>query len=120
MHATHKNEPFERGIVLFNAQEFFKAHEAWEELWLQAPGEEKAFLQGIIQIAAAFHHYRRGNLRGSKSLVAAGIAKLREYPALHFEVDVARLVSEAQAWIDTVGDRVDTGQRPWPKIHRTG
>jgi uncharacterized protein len=119
MRAAHKNEPFERGVALFNAQEFFKAHEAWEELWLRAPATEKAFLQGIIQIAAAFHHYRRGNLRGSRSLLLAGIAKLSEYPATYCEVDVARLASEARAWIEAVGDPSDT-RRHWPQIHRAG
>jgi uncharacterized protein len=119
MGGAHKNELFEHGIALFNAGEFFKAHEAWEELWLRAPAKEKAFLQGIIQIAAGFHHYRRGNLRGSRSLLSAGVAKLGRYPAIHWEVDVARLASEAQTWIAAAGEEADRW-RQWPQIHRAG
>jgi uncharacterized protein len=117
MRTANENGPFERGIAHFNAREFFKAHEVWEELWLRAPATEKAFLQGIIQMAAAFHHYGRGNLRGMKSLVAAGIAKIREYPGDHRGIDVARLAGEAEAWIEA-GQASEW--RSLPQIHRVG
>ena len=75
-----ESEQFRRGIALFNARKFFEAHEAWEELWLVEPEPEKTFLQGLIQLAAAFHHHGRGNSRGTQSLLAAGLAKLRRFP----------------------------------------
>ena len=52
-----------RGVAHFNAQEYFEAHEVWEELWLVAREPEKTFLQGLIQVAAAFHHHARENAR---------------------------------------------------------
>jgi uncharacterized protein len=116
MPATCPSDPFERGIAHFNAREFFEAHEVWEELWLLAPAQEKAFLQGIIQIAAAFHHYGRGNRRGAKSLVTAGVAKMNQYPDGYRGIDVARLAREAQAWIDALGGE-GGGLRQWPQIH---
>ena len=61
MNSREKDEKFQRGILHFNAQEFFEAHEVWEEVWLVEAEPEKTFLQGIIQIAAAFHHYLREN-----------------------------------------------------------
>ena len=118
MRATSVDDPFERGIAHFNAREFFEAHEAWEQIWLRAPAAEKAFLQGIIQISAAFHHYAHGNLRGAESLIQAGIAKIRNYPASYRGIDVARLVGEAEAWSDAL--REPAGQpRKVPQIHRT-
>jgi len=117
MPATCPSDPFERGIAHFNAREFFQAHEVWEELWLRAPAQEKAFLQGIIQIAAAFHHYRRGNLRGAKSLVAAGVAKMSQYPDGYRGIDAARLAREARDWIDALAGQ--PGElRQWPQVHR--
>lgn len=117
MHAMNENEQFENGIAHFNAREFFQAHEVWEDLWLRAPATEKAFLQGIIQIAAAFHHYGQGNLRGAKSLIAAGLVKTSDYPGGHRGIDVARLASEAQAWMDALsGEGVELPQLP--QIHR--
>jgi len=101
----------------FNARQFFEAHEVWEQLWLRAPATEKAFLQGIIQIAAAFHHYGLGNLPGAKSLAAAGVEKISRYPGGHRGMDVVRLASEVQAWIDALGGD-KTAWQPLPPIHR--
>jgi len=32
-----------------------------EEVWLETVNPEKMFLQGLIQVAAAFHHHSRAN-----------------------------------------------------------
>jgi uncharacterized protein len=48
---------------------FFEAHEHWESVWLTAQGPEKTFLQALIQVAASFHHFHRGNRLGSVSLL---------------------------------------------------
>ena len=80
MKSSEKEEKFEQGLAHFNAREFFEAHEVWEEVWLVEGEPEKTFLQGIIQIAAAFHHYRRGNTDGAETLLAAGIVKITRFP----------------------------------------
>ncbi len=71
---------FRRGIEQFNAGHFFEAHETWEEVWLHSPEPDKTFLQGIIQIAAAFHHRSRGNDRGTPTLLQAGLKRLARFP----------------------------------------
>lgn len=106
---------FERGVRHFNAGEFFEAHEVWEEIWLQAPQSEKPLLQGLIQIAAALHHYKRGNLTGAKSLLAAGIAKVQAFPDSHRGVHLYRLLKD----LDNCGAKIqDSGFEP-PQIHFT-
>src|SRR5579863_8395737 len=96
--AMKENEQFRRGIALFNAQKFFEAHEVWEELWLVEPEPDKTFLQGLIQLAAAFHHHSRGNPRGTQSLLAAGLAKLERFPDDHRGLELAKLRVEANQW----------------------
>ena len=68
----------QEGIRLFNAREFFEAHEALEALWLKSSGDEKIFLHGLIQVAAAFHHFTCGNLAGFRSLLEKGSTKLEK------------------------------------------
>jgi len=114
--AMSENGAFERGVAHFNAREFFEAHEAWEELWLSACEPEKNFLQGIIQVAAAFHHYQRGNAGGTKSLLAAGLAKLDQFPHTHRGIDVAALRAEAQAWVDALAEAKNAGTERLPKM----
>jgi predicted metal-dependent hydrolase len=49
-------EEFSRGVTLFNEGKFWNAHEAWEEVWRRHQEDERLFFQGIIQLAAAYHH----------------------------------------------------------------
>ncbi len=68
------------GLRLYDAGEFFTAHEAWESVWLKAPEPEKTFLQGLIQVTAAFHHLQRNNPLGTVLLLQAALRRLDRYP----------------------------------------
>ena len=49
-------DAIERGAELFDRGEFFAAHEVWEDRWRVSRDEdERRGLQGLIQVAAAFH-----------------------------------------------------------------
>jgi predicted metal-dependent hydrolase len=82
------------GLRCYRAGEFFAAHEHWEAVWLHAPEPEKTFLQALIQLAAAFHHLRRNNLNGARSLLAGALKRLGPYPASFQGVSVSSLGDE--------------------------
>jgi predicted metal-dependent hydrolase len=119
MKSNEKAERFERGLAHFNAQEFFEAHEVWEEVWLTEGEPEKTFLQGIIQIAAAFHHYRRGNSDGAETLLAAGIVKLSRFPANHRGLAIDELRNAAKQWARSIGEQENPIARAIPAIRRS-
>ena len=76
MDSRADEDRFEEGVELFNAGRFFECHEAWEEVWKRQSGEQKLFLQGMIQAAAAILHVERRNRAGAESLYAKSCAKL--------------------------------------------
>ena len=84
------------GIQQYNDGYFFEAHETWEELWLQSPQPIRNFLQGIIQMAAAFVHLVRREYPGTIGLLGAALEKLEGFPADYMGIDLARLVAEAR------------------------
>ncbi|HVN88050.1 MAG TPA: DUF309 domain-containing protein [Candidatus Binatia bacterium] len=67
------------GVGLFNAGEFFEAHEVWEALWLESVGADRLVLQGLIQIAAGYHKYEIGVPAGALKLLTTGLQKLGAY-----------------------------------------
>jgi predicted metal-dependent hydrolase len=79
------------GGQLFDAGLFFEAHEAWEAHWLVERDEpRRLLLQGLIQIAAAFHKLiDKQAPEPAASLFAKGLAKLDACPARMDGVDVA-------------------------------
>ena len=72
--------PLAEGLRLYNLGEFFTAHEAWESVWLKAPEPEKTFLQGLIQVTAAFHHLRNDNRLGTVLLLQAALLRIDRCP----------------------------------------
>lgn len=54
---------WEVGAQLFEAGEWWEAHEAWEVEWHLAVGERRLALQALILLAAALHkRWRMGSL----------------------------------------------------------
>ncbi|MGH9396904.1 MAG: DUF309 domain-containing protein [Terriglobia bacterium] len=116
-----------RGIRLFNEHRFFEAHEALEEIWLKEHGEAKTFLHGLIQIAAAFHHYTRANLPGFRSLMNKGCKKLDvcgDQACGAYGLDLAAFQQQLKAWRQfLIATENDPGSKspPLPQIViRTG
>jgi hypothetical protein len=89
---------YRRGIQLFNRKEFFDAHEVWEEVWRDAEGQEKKFLQGLIQVAVAFHHHSTGNLTGTQSLLRRAAKNLADYPEQFLGIRVPDLLESLAKW----------------------
>ena len=89
---------FRRGVELFNRAEFFDAHEVLEDVWRAAPGAEKKFLQGLIQIAVALHHHTRGNLVGARSLLKRAARNLTGYPETFAGINLAELLNSLADW----------------------
>ncbi|HLC36925.1 MAG TPA: DUF309 domain-containing protein [archaeon] len=87
-------ELIEKGINLFNSHFFFECHEELEKVWLKKHGEEKLFLQGIIQTASAFVHFQRNYLKGAKSLLLHGREKFKGIELNYFNIDLNDFLNE--------------------------
>jgi uncharacterized protein len=77
------------GVLLFNRGDFFEAHEAWEELWMDTAGPDKAFYQGLLQAAVGLCHFCNGNVRGAVKLYHSSRDYLRRYGPGHLGLDLA-------------------------------
>jgi hypothetical protein len=87
------------GIALWNARLFFEVHEVLEAVWRTATGDVRLALQGVIQLAVAFHHLAHGNRRGARSLLAEGGARLGGVPPGTLPgLEVAALRQTAAEW----------------------
>lgn len=96
------------GVELFNAAHYWHAHEAWEEVWLEAPAELRDFYQGLIQVTAAFVHLSRRRYSGCVRLLQAGIARLESYGPHCLGVDLQSLLADARcvlAAVQGLGER---------------
>ncbi len=93
-----------QGARLFNAGHWWEAHEAWEERWLTAQGEERACLQALILLAAALHkRWAHGSLTHRNFDKAQKY--LRVLPPQFCGMDLAALNTEVWAALHQEGRR---------------
>lgn len=104
------------GLRSYRAGEFFAAHEHWEGVWLGSQEPEKTFLQALIQLAAAFHHYQRGNRAGTGSLLKAALDRLEGYPEEFGGIAVAPLREEIRRWMRALAERNPPPEDAFPTI----
>jgi uncharacterized protein len=107
-------ESLERGIRLFNRGDFFEAHEVLEDVWRAAPPEQKRFLQGVVQLAVAFHHYSTGNRIGMKSVMERGVGNICRHRGDCCGIDLASLLRDLEQWRKVMPEA--TAVPPLPKI----
>ena len=94
--------------ILFGAGLFFEVHEVLEPAWLAAPGDARRWLQGLIQAAVAWHHWRAGNRRGAATLAVAAGDKLRDVPPEWCGFPAAEVASAIGSWaLWLTGGQVD-------------
>lgn len=77
------------GVALFNAGDYFEAHEVWEDLWAQSHGAARKFYQGLIQAAVGLCHFHNGNLGGAAKLYHSSRDYMRELSGRFLGLDVA-------------------------------
>ena len=117
-------DAFRDGIRLFNEEYFFEAHEHLEGLWHLERGEGRAFLQGLIQVCAGFHHFQNGNFIGALALLQRGPDKMRKYPTHYMGIDAGTLlvkVENARQEIERIyRGEAEAGKIVFPKIELPG
>src|SRR5438552_13723799 len=115
-----------RGAELFNRGLYWEAHEAWEELWLELEDEPKLFVQGLIQLAAAYHKATvQMQPRGCVKLHRSALEKLAPAPRDFMGVQTGPLLSaarrtlvEAERWL--AGDVAGLDRGLIPRITLLG
>jgi uncharacterized protein len=116
------NYELSEGVSRFNSGRFWDAHESWEEVWLGAEPPEKTFIQGLIQLAAAYHHFQRGTLSGGVRLVEAALEKLQSFPEGHLGIERASAIEAASRHGQWAREAVESGTvvtlspRDFPKL----
>ena len=117
---------FGAAVRVFNAGDFFAAHEAFEELLDLAEGNDCwQCLVALIQVAVGYHKWVSGH-PGAARMLGLGAAKLAPFPAVFRRLAVDRLrrrVAEDLATLESEGSlasrlvssppRIEMIREPW-------
>jgi predicted metal-dependent hydrolase len=115
-HLTH-------GIALFNSGKFWHAHEAWEAIWMNHPEDGRFFIQGLIQLAAAYHQLRKKVYRGVVIHLKQAQERLKLFPPDFLGIDVPPILEVIDASLAAIEARTTLAEVDWAalaiaRIHR--
>ena len=85
------------GLRLFNAGEYFEAHEALEDAWNAESGKVRDLYRGILQIAVVYLHITRRNYNGAVKVYARSQKWIKDWPDLCRGIHVEELRRNAEA-----------------------
>jgi len=91
---------FNRGLDLFNRAHFFDAHEVLEDVWRALPRDRplRRHLQGMVQLAVAFHHQSKGNHVGARSVLERAVRNISGADGSFPDLDLDRLRAQLEIW----------------------
>jgi predicted metal-dependent hydrolase len=98
--ARRRDQLAARGAALFAGGRHFAAHECWEEIWRSTTPEPRDLWQGLVQLAAAFHHLRaRRRPDVARRVLAKARRRLAAVPPAPGGGDLAALLPQLDAWL---------------------
>lgn len=87
---------------LFNAGEFYEAHEVLEDLWVMEVPPLRDYYKGLIMMAASLVHLERGSAAAARKLHDGARAHLAGYPAVVEGFELAAFVDAMQRLYDAI------------------
>ena len=75
-------------LNLFNNQEWYEAHDAFEEIWNSVDGDERQIIQGILQVSVSQFHLSKGNLNGATILLGEGLGRIKTRTKINLGIDL--------------------------------
>lgn len=108
------------GIRLFNEKRFFESHELWESLYSETEEQHKPFLEGLIQLAAAFRIFCDfGETHGPVRMIYQALIRLENYQPSYLQIRVQELSDNMEAWAKETEKRTIEASSTIPKIRAT-
>ena len=112
------DEAHAEAIRLFDAGNYFGAHEAWETCWaLSKDSHEEEFFKGLAQLGAGYTHWMRGNPQGVVNLLDRALVRIGLMGSPYGGVDIAAFMAQATEVRALARRAVDRGE-PLPDLPR--
>ena len=106
----------EHGIALFNSGRFWHAHEAWEDIWMNHPEDGRFFIQGLIQLAAAYHQLEKKVYRGVLIHLKQAQERLKLFPSDFLGIDVPPILEVIDASVAAIESRPSLADVDWETL----
>ena len=111
-------ESLEEAINLFNNQEWYEAHDAFEDIWNDLVGDERQIVQGILQVSVSQFHLNKGNLNGAMILLGEGLGRIKNRVSEDLEIDLTLFCSSLESLLDKLHTKIPLNKNDIPYLKK--
>ena len=86
---------FAEAITQFNNGDYYACHDTLESIWNDSWQCDRAFYQGILQIAVGLYHLKNQNWYGAAILLGEGTSRLRTYLPDYQSINVENFLEDS-------------------------
>ena len=105
------------GIRLFNAARYFESHESLEDFYAGAEDAHKPFIEGLVQLAAAFRLFRDfEEVKGPVRMARQALIRLENYQPNYLGIKVTGLIGAIETWAAKAESKTASTAPRIPKI----
>ncbi|RXZ81900.1 DUF309 domain-containing protein [Paenibacillaceae bacterium] len=94
---AHYPQPYVHYLIEFHAtRDYFECHEIMEEFWKERGADDPhaRIWVGLIRVAVAQYHHRRGNIQGASKMLSLAIGSLEGTELSLLALDGRRLLQQ--------------------------
>lgn len=112
------DEGHEAAMALFDAGNYFGAHEAWETCWARCKGTgDEEFFKGLAQLGAGYTHWMRGNAHGVNALLTRALDRIGRHGSPHRGIDILAFMALVEGTRVTA-ERCEAAGAPLPALEQ--
>ena len=105
-------------LDLFNNQQWYEAHDAFEDIWNGLQGDERQIIQGILQVSVSQFHLNKGNLNGATILLGEGLGRIKNRVTTNLGIDLVAFCSSLDSLLNKLHSSIPLDQNDIPYLKR--
>ena len=105
-------------LNLFNNQQWYEAHDAFEDIWNTLEGDERQIIQGILQVSVSQFHLSKGNLNGATILMGEGLGRIKNRTNIDLGIDLESFCKSLEELLRKLQYREELNENDKPYIVR--
>lgn len=105
-------------LDLFNNQQWYEAHDAFEDIWNGLQGDERQIIQGILQVSVSQFHLNKGNLNGATILLGEGLGRIKNRVTTNLGIDLVSFCSSLDSLLNKLHSSIPLDQNDIPYLKR--
>ena len=111
-------ESLQAAIELFNNQQWYEAHDAFEDIWNDLVGDERQIVQGILQVSVSQFHLSKGNLNGAMILLGEGLGRIRNRVSEDLGIDLLLLCRDLESLLNKLHSNIPLNHSDVPFLKK--